>query len=599
MDFGKSTLQNMTISRSHISFGWTWLWRALLLRRKTMVLIVLTTGLIYATGLIIPLCTQQAIDSIFSHWEKMHLVILALIAVVAVVMEAVLSRWRQVLVMNLGTYLEKRISKYVFLQFMRMRSDREQLGSGNIINRFQQTAKVRDFILFRLPQCLFDFGAALIALSVMFYYDAAIGIVVSVLAIIMGCFLYAPIKNIRKKSAEMLKTMGTRQDVLSETAYGIDAVKALVLESYRMRLWNIATDRFLFALRQVLSLNQGVLVTTQLTARTISLLVVSIGCWQLLHHYLSVGQLVAVQMLTGRVTVPLLAGAAIYSSFRDTQAALNHIASFLKRPHETIPTRISGNLNNLKLSDSWNINLINLGYTYSDRDVPALDGITITLPKTGVIALIGENGSGKSTLAKILSGMQQDYTGEVWIGEQSLCEFSPRWWRKQVGTVLQDTVLFSGTIRRNLSIDPKISDDKIKEALEFAGALEFVLALPGGLDTELESSGRGLSGGQRQRLSIARAVISEPRLAIFDEPTAFLDAKAAVALEKRLTVWGKTRLLILVTHHLAAACQADQIIMLDAGKIIGQGTHQAMVKSVPEYTSLWSNYLRSLLGEKS
>jgi ABC-type bacteriocin/lantibiotic exporter with double-glycine peptidase domain len=585
----------MEASRPHISFGWTWLWRALLLRRKDMVLVVLATALIYAMGLIIPLCTQRAIDSILSHWEKIHLTILASTAVMAVIMEAVLSRWRQVLVINLGAYFEKRISKYVFLQFMRMRTDAEQLGGGDIINRFQQTSKIRDFILYHLPQFLFDFGAALLALGVMCYYDAVIGITASALAIIMGVFLYKPIKKARHKSAEMLRAVGVRQDVLSETVYGVDTVKALALEFHRMRSWNHATDRFLFALRRLFILNRGVLVTTQLTARAISLIIVGIGGWQLLHHSLSIGQLVAVQMLAGRVTMPLLAGVTIYSAFQDTQAALSHIASFLKRPHETIPPRIAGNHpDDLKLVDLWNINLINVSYTYSDRDMPALDGITITLPKTGVIALIGENGSGKSTLVKILSGMQQGYTGEVRIGRHNLCNFSPRWWRKQIGTVLQDTVLFSGTIRDNLSADGQISDAKIKQALEFAGALEFVLALPEGLDTKLESSGRGLSGGQRQRLSIARAVISEPRLAIFDEPTAFLDAKAAIALEKRLTVWGQTRLLILVTHHLAAARQADQIIMLDAGRVIGQGTHQIMLASVPQYAALWRDYLRSL-----
>jgi ABC-type multidrug transport system fused ATPase/permease subunit len=130
----------------------------------------------------------------------------------------------------------------------------------------------------------------------------------------------------------------------------------------------------------------------------------------------------------------------------------------------------------------------------------------------------------------------------------------------------------------------------------FSGALSFVEALPDGLDAELSEGGRSLSGGQRQRLSIARAVVRNPKLALLDEPAAFLDAEAAVALEKRLAVWGRDRLLILVSHHLAATRSADRILVLEAGRLVGDGPHEQLVKTVPEYASLWSDYSRSLEG---
>jgi ABC-type multidrug transport system fused ATPase/permease subunit len=136
----------------------------------------------------------------------------------------------------------------------------------------------------------------------------------------------------------------------------------------------------------------------------------------------------------------------------------------------------------------------------------------------------------------------------------------------------------------------------LRAALSFSGALGFVEALPGGIDAELSEGGRSLSGGQRQRLSIARAVVRNPKLALFDEPTAFLDAEAAVALEKGLAVWGRDRLLILVSHHLAATRSANRILVLEAGHLVGDGAHEQLVKTVPEYASLWSDYSRSLEG---
>ncbi|MBR1284358.1 ATP-binding cassette domain-containing protein [Bradyrhizobium sp. AUGA SZCCT0177] len=123
--------------------------------------------------------------------------------------------------------------------------------------------------------------------------------------------------------------------------------------------------------------------------------------------------------------------------------------------------------------------------------------------------------------------------------------------------------------------------------------------LPDGLNAELSEGGRSLSGGQRQRLCIARAVVRDPKLALFDEPTAFLDAEAAVALEKRLAVWGRDRLLILVSHHLAATRSADRILVLEAGRLVGDGPHEQLVKTVPEYASLWFDYARSMEGASS
>ena len=156
-----------------------------------------------------------------------------------------------------------------------------------------------------------------------------------------------------------------------------------------------------------------------------------------------------------------------------------------------------------------------------------------------MIALVGRNGSGKSTLIRILLGLRRDYSGTVEIGGRDLKDYDPRWLRSRIGVVDQDTVLFAGTVRENLTAAGRCAEPALRQALSFSGALDFVEALPGGLDAELSENGRSLSGGQRQRLSVARAMIREPRLMLLDEPAAFLDAEAAVALERQFAVWGR------------------------------------------------------------
>jgi ABC-type multidrug transport system fused ATPase/permease subunit len=168
----------------------------------------------------------------------------------------------------------------------------------------------------------------------------------------------------------------------------------------------------------------------------------------------------------------------------------------------------------------------------------------------------------------------------------------------QTGIVDQDAILFSGTIRENVMAGARFVDNaEMKGALVFAGALDFVEVMPQGLDSAVLENGRNFSGGQRQRLAIARAVVRNPRLVLLDEPSAFLDAEAAVALEQRLATWGSDRLLILVTHHLAAARSADAILVLDQGRLVGHGSHTALLRDCGPYAALWSDYSRSMEGE--
>lgn len=160
-------------------------------------------------------------------------------------------------------------------------------------------------------------------------------------------------------------------------------------------------------------------------------------------------------------------------------------------------------------------------------------------------------------------------------------------------------MLFAGSVRDNVTSFRNYSDDEITAALQFSGALAFVQQLPDGLDTVMIDNGRNLSGGQRQRLAIARAYIRDPRIVFLDEPTAFLDAEAAVALEERLAEWGRDRLLILISHHLAATRRADLLLVMDEGRLVGRGNHDDLLASTPSYAALWQNYTRSVEGAAS
>jgi ABC-type bacteriocin/lantibiotic exporter with double-glycine peptidase domain len=564
----------------------------LLLRRGQVVSILAMTGMVYAAGLVFPISTQKAVDAIVAGRADWVLVGLALTAVFAVGIEVAVSSWRQKLLIRLVAFIDRRVSRKVFAHLMRARTDRAGFRSGDVLNHFQQATKIRDFVLYHLPHVAFDAGGAMVALSVMFYYDPLIGTTVLVVAPVLAVLAREHIGGFRLVMDDYYASVGARQNVLSESVNGISTIKALALEGGRMRRWDRVTSAMLDKLCHMMDRNRAIALRSQLVSRGLSLLVIGLGCWRMFQGQLSVGELLALQLLTGRIAGPILSSGDVYRTYQEADVAVRRIAGFVSEPREqatVIPP--------IRAFADGGIVLSKVSLTYPGANRPALRDVTVALPSHGVVAIVGRNGSGKSTLIRILLGLLGDYAGRVDVFGHDLRHYDPRWLRTGIGVVDQDTALFSGTVRENLMPSRRNADEAtLRAALSFSGALGFVEALPGGIDAELSEGGRSLSGGQRQRLSIARAVVRNPKLALFDEPTAFLDAEAAVALEKGLAVWGRDRLLILVSHHLAATRSANRILVLEAGHLVGDGTHEQLVKTVPEYASLWSDYSRSLEG---
>ena len=572
-----------------LPFGWRWIGRSLLLRRGQTALVLIMTGAVYAVSLVFPVATQKAVDHIVAGRAGLELALLGTAALASITLEAALSYWRQRRVIELSTFLDRRISRRAFAHLLRLRIDGADFRSGDAINHFKQAEKIRDFVLFEIPRALFDFGGALVALSMCFYYDVAVGIALLLSAPLLILAVGKQFRDSDTLAENYYTSIGVRQNTLAETVNRIASVKALALESARMRRWEATTEDMLDKFRALRELYRSFNLRAQIAARGMTLLVLAVGCWGLFQGNLTVGELVALQLLSGRITFPLMASSDFYRSYKDVDVAIRQIAGFLAQPRERAAVNPP-----LRHLGPGGIRMSNVSLTYPGGASPALDGITLSLPEKGMIALVGRNGSGKSTLIRILLGLRRDYAGTVEIGGRDLKDYDPRWLRSRIGVVDQDTVLFAGTVRENLTSARPLSEPALREALKFSGALDFVEALPGGLDAELTENGRSLSGGQRQRLSVARAMVRDPELMLLDEPAAFLDAEAAVALEKQFAAWGRTGLMIIVSHHLAATRHADRILVLDKGRLVGDGRHERLVETVPEYASLWMDYARSL-----
>ena len=488
------------------SFGWTWIARSLLLRHKQAGTFIGLTAVGYGANLVLPIATQTAVDAIVGGRADLELAGVAFLALAAIEVEAAVSSWRQRLVVRLGAFLDRRFSRRAFAHLMRIRIDGAEFRSGEAINHFQQATRIQDFVLHQVPQIVFDGGRVVVALALAFCSDAVVATALILVAPILVVAARKELVGLNCLADGYYGSISARQNVLSETVSGMGTVKAAGLEAARMRRWKSVTDAMISNMLVISDLSNSFVLRSQITSHALTLLVLGLGCWRMLGGHLTVGELMALQLLASRVTGPILAFGDLYRVFQEVGAAVRQIAGFLAQPKESasIHPPAQGFL-------EAGITLSNVSLTYPGGGRPALEDVAFSLPATGLVALVGRNGSGKSTLIQILLGLRRDYTGTVKIGGREMKEYQPRWLRSQIAVVNQDTVLFSGTIRDNLAPGHHLSDAELHDALRFAGALEFVEARPGGLDEELTENGRSLSGGQRQRLSIARAIVRDPR----------------------------------------------------------------------------------------
>ncbi|MBW7966285.1 MULTISPECIES: peptidase domain-containing ABC transporter [unclassified Bradyrhizobium] len=546
------------------------------------------TALNYLSGLALPIAAQHAIDRVGQRSLSIDLAWLAIAATTGIVVEALSASRRRTLVAQLSTFIDRRLSRSAFLQIVRRRADSRSLSPGQLTNRLQQLDRLRAFVILQLPQTMFDVGAAAISLSLMFYYDAIIALIVLLFAVISAQLLRRSIERLQNSAEARFHSDSNRQGILSETIASFSAVKAHGLETIQYRRWCAVTEDVLTATEDLSEYSKSVAVGAQLSARVLTAIVIGLGCIRMRYGTLTIGELLALQILSARAVGPVMTASDVLRQYQEANVAVHKLRDLWTEPKdqaEMAPTNRS--------FESAGIELIDLTLTYAPDRPPAIDRISHRFPERGTVAIVGRNGSGKSTLVRTILGLERNYEGRILVAGEDLRSYSPRSWRCALGTVTQDAFLFRGTIRENVDVTGTNGDEQIIAALEKVGALGFVNDLPLRLDTVLESRGNDLSGGQRQRIALARAIVRNPPIAIMDEPSSFLDAEAAVALEAALMEWSRDRLLILISHHLAATRFADRILMLQEGRLVGSGTHGQLLEGCPSYASLWSDYTRS------
>jgi len=298
---------------------------------------------------------------------------------------------------------------------------------------------------------------------------------------------------------------------------------------------------------------------------------------------MTVGALVAFNMLASRVSQPVLRLAQVWQDFHQVRQSIQRLGDILNTPPEPAATPGRGALPTIKGA----IRLDHVKFRYRLDGPEVLRGVDIEIPAGQVVGVVGSSGSGKSTLAKLVQRLYVPESGRVLVDGIDLAMVDASWLRRQIGVVLQENVLFNRTVRENIALaDPGMPLDHVVTAAKLAGAHDFILQLPEGYDTLIGERGGTLSGGQRQRIAIARALVTNPRILIFDEATSALDLESEQAIQRNMRHICHGRTVIIIAHRLSTVRQCDRIITIEQGRIVEDGKHDDLIRSGGRYALL-------------
>jgi ATP-binding cassette subfamily B protein len=453
---------------------------------------------------------------------------------------------------------------------------------GDIISRVQENRKIQRFLTGDALSIVLDLLTVFIYLGLMFWYSWKMALLV--LLIVPPFVLLALIATpfLKRISREIFTASTKETGYLIQSLTGIRTVKSMAVEQKARWHWEELFGKSIKTAfsGQMIGNNLQIFSSTIQTVMTTALL--WFGAWQVIQNELSIGQLVAFNMLLGNVISPFQRLTVLWNQVQEVLIAVERINDVIDtEPEEDLLHQTRQFLPPI----CGNICFDRVTFRYHpESDVNILENVSFEVQPGQMVALVGRSGSGKTTISKLVLGLYPSTEGKILIDGNDVTNLSLRSLRSQIGVVDQDTFLFGGTIRENISIAyPSASLEETMEAAKLAGADEFIQKLPMGYETQIGEGGGMLSGGQRQRLAIARALLGNPRLLILDEATSHLDAESERIIQTNLNTILKGRTTLIIAHRLSTIRNADLILVLDKGVLVESGSHNELMAKRGHY----------------
>jgi ABC-type bacteriocin/lantibiotic exporter with double-glycine peptidase domain len=454
---------------------------------------------------------------------------------------------------------------------------------GEIISRINENFRVRKFLLKDAVAILIDVLTIFLPVLLMCWYSLKLSILMLFIVPLLLIFTLAFTSILMQQSRDILAAATAQQSYLTEIFTGIYTVKSLGIRQTVRWHWEKLLNQYINVDFTAQMFQEKLRLVTALGETVISTSVLLIGIYLVVKQQLSIGQLVAFIMLFAQVLEPLKQINLLWQEFQEIRIAIERTQDLVNAP---IEQELSEDLETLESISSIEFHQVTFKYD-SQGPTQAIVKVSFAIAPGQTVALVGKNGSGKSTIAKLLLGFYRPDKGKIMVNGLDICNFKLSSLRKNIGVVNQDTYLFGGTIKDNLTIKcPQASEREIQRACKIACADEFIARLPLGYNTKIGEEGSLLSGGQRQRIAIARALLGSPSLLILDEATNSLDRESAKIIQHNLNNALAQQTTLTITNRLSTVKLADLILVLDRGSIIERGTHQELMEKKSYYQTL-------------
>lgn len=568
----------------NVKFGFSWFFEQLLKYKTIVGEIFFASFLIQVLALITPLFTQIILDKVLVHQTLSTLNVIAVGFIAVAVFDFGLNFFRTYVFSHTTSKMDATLGSKLFIHLMALPlSYFEARKVGNIISKIRELEHIREFIANKSVTLILDILFSFVFLIIMFFYSVELTLITLFFITVIALLYFFLTPQLRKKLEENFQMGANSNSYLVEATSGIQTIKSLSVEGEMKKQWEQHLGKYVESSFNLSKLSNVLGSFSNFLQKLLTLAILYVGVLLVIEQKLTVGQLIAFQMFSNQFTAPIMRLVGLWNEFQQTLLSVDRLGDILNSPTE------NDNKNAITLEKiNGNVKFEGLSFKYPNKNKNILNNFSLDIKKGESIGIVGRSGSGKSTLTKLIQRLYLANEGAIYIDGIDIRHFNINWLRQNIGVVLQENYLFSGSIRENISSPfPAASMEQILNVSKIAGADEFISEFEEGYETIIGERGSSLSGGQKQRIAIARALISDPKILIFDEATSALDYESEHIIQQNMNFIKGDRTMFIVAHRLSTVKNCDRIIVMEKGVIVEEGTHDDLILLKGYYYNLY------------
>lgn len=555
-------------------------------------LIQLGIGLLASSllNLIFPFLTQSIVDVGIQN-QNIHFIYLILFAMLFIFAGRTgLELIRSWILLHLSTRINISLISDFFIKLMNLPiSFFDVRMTGDIMQRINDHRRIEKILTTSSLNVLFSVINMFVMGAVLAYFNLQIFLVFFVGSVLYFAWITLFLKRREVLDYKRFAEVSNEQSKVMELINGMQEIKLHNAEKQKRWGWEYVQARLFRVSIKGLVLEQSQTIGSSVINELKNIFIILLSAKLVIDGSITLGMMLAISAIVGSLNGPVTQLIEFVRELQDAKISLARLSEIHQKEDET--QQETHQTNDVPFDSD--IEIKNLSYRYPGSDIPVLDNLSLLIPSKKVTAIVGVSGSGKTTLMKLLLKFYEPEKGEVLIGKSQLKNISQKAWRSHIGAVMQEGFIFSDTIANNIAFGvDRIDKERLVYAADVANIKEYIGELPLGYNTKIGAEGLGMSTGQKQRLLIARAVYKNPELLFFDEATSALDANNEKAIMKKLDMFFKDKTVVVIAHRLSTVMNADQIVVLDKGKIIEIGSHSALVEQKGNYFELVRNQLQ-------